>query len=317
MDLLDATRKERAAVLDYSDAQALVSYYNYLRERQGLVSLTPETDIAGTLGILYPQVVFKSDKSDRYKIRAEMRSEVEGSLIDQIGLVTSQTDFLETKISQNYDALQVIFRADGLGIIKEDSWFEFFDHNLNLDEVRQECEGDADAIDDHLSQYFFDEVSEMLEDPFFDPDGSDCPIEFDCGSEEELERLMKLFILTEPAIETRDGEEVRLYAALEDEEPYLDSEGCYCTQRLEALTEIALAENRPVGWTWEYNDGAYNRRSGYSQSPECFTWQIGDVLEEASARERMAARRELRLYLEKRGHTLAEFDALAEVEKAA
>lgn len=265
-------------------------------------------------GILYPQVVFKPD---HYKFQAEVRPEVEGTLIDQIGLVTSQTDFLETKISQNYDAVQVIFRADGLGIIQEDSWFEFFDHELNLEEVRQECEGDADAIDDHLSEYFFDEVSGTLEDPFFDPDGADCAVEFDCGSEEELERLMKLFILTEPGIEACDGEEARLYAALDDEEPYLDSDGCYWTPRLEALTEIALAENRPVGWTWEYNDGANNRRSGYSQSPECFTWQIGDVLEEASARERMAAHRELRLYLEKRGHKLAEFDVLAEAEKAA
>lgn len=230
MDLLDTTQKERAAVLDYSDAQALVSYHNYLRERQSLVPLAIETNLAKTLGVLYPQVIFKPD---HYKVRAEVRSGVEGALIDQIGFVTNQTDFLETKISQNYDALHVIFRADGFGVIKEDSWFEFFDHELNLDEVRQECEGDADAIDDHLSDYFFNEVSETLEDPFFDP------------------------------------------------------------------------------------DGANNRRSGYSQSPECFTWQIGDVLEEASARERMAARRELRLYLEKRGHTLAKFDALAEAEKAA
>lgn len=314
MNLIDVTQKERVATLDHSDAQALVSYHNYLRERQGLVPLAIESDMAKTLRVLYPLVVFKQD---HYKVRAEVRPEVEGTLIDQIGLVTRQTDFLETKISQNYDALQVIFRADGFGIIKEDSWFEFFDHELNLEEVRRECEGDADAIDDQLSEYFFNEVSETLEDPFFDPDGADCSIEFDCGSEEELERLMKLFILTEPGIEACDGEEARLYAALDDEEPYLDSDGCYWTPRLEALTDVALAENRPVGWTWEYNDGANNRRSGYSQSPESFTWQIGDVLEEASARERMAARRELRLYLEKRGHKLAEFDALAETEKAA
>jgi hypothetical protein len=314
MNLIDVTQTVRAVTLDHYDAQALVSYHNYLREQQGIVPLVTETDLAGMLSVLYPQVVFKQD---HHKVQAEVRLEVEGTLIDQIGLVTSRTDFLETKISQNYDALQVIFRADGFGIIKEDSWFEFFDHELNLDEVRQECEGDADAIDDHLSDYFFNEVSETLEDPFFDPDGADCAVEFDCGSEEELERLMKLFILTEPGIEACDGEEARLYAALDDEEPYLDSDGCYWTPRLEALTDVALAENRPVGWTWEYNDGANNRRSGYSQSPECFTWQIGDVLEEASARERMAARRELRLYLEKRGHTLAEFDALAEAEKAA
>lgn len=314
MNLIDVTQKERAATLDHCDAQTLVSYHNYLRERQGFTPLITETDVVGTLRILYPQVVFNPD---HYKVQAKVRSGTEGALIDQIGLITSQTKFIETKISQNFDDLHVIFRADGIGIIKEDSWFEFFDHELDLDEVRRECKGDADAIGDQLSDYFFNEVSDTLEDPFFDPDGADCQIEFDRGSEDELERLMKLFILTEPGIEACDGEDVRLYAALDEEEPYLDSEGSYCTRRLEALTEIALTENRPVGWTWEYNDGACNRRSGYSQSPESLTWQIGDVLEEAPARERMAARRELRLYLEKRGHTLAEFDALAEVEKAA
>lgn len=313
MNLIDVTQKERAAMLDHCDAQTLVSYHNYLRERQGFTPLATETDVVGTLRILYPQVVFKPD---HYKVQAAVRSGVEGALIDQIGLITSQTNFLETKISQNFDDLHVIFRADGIGIIKEDSWFEFFDHELDLEEARREYEGDASAIDDYLSDYFFNDISETLEDPFFDPDGADCAVEFDCGSEEELERLIKLFIMTEPGIEACDGEDIRLYAALDAEKPYLDSDGCYWTRRLESLTEIALAENRPVGWTWEYNDGACNRRSGYSQSPESFTWQIGDVLEEASARERMAARRELRLYLEKRGHTLAEFDALVEEEKA-
>lgn len=314
MNLVDTTQKERAATLDYGDAHALISYQNFLRERQGLTPLARETNIAATLGPLYPQTVFRLDGC---QVQAKVRTRAKGSLIDHLGLVGCQTDSLATKINQNYEILHVIFRADGVGIIKEDSWYEFFEHELDLDEVRRECEGSASTMDEHLSDYFFNEVSEALDDPFFDPDGADCPMEFDCGSEGELERLMKLFILTEPEIETREGEEARLYAALEDEEPYLDNDGCYWTRRLDALTEIALAENRPVGWTWEYNDGAYNRRSGYSQSPESFTWQIGDVIEEASAREKMAARRELRLYVEKRGRTLAEFDALAKGKEAA
>ena len=86
MNLIDLTQKERAATLDYCDAQSLVGYHNYLRERQGLIPLATEKDLVGTLGILYPQVIFKAD---HYKVQAKVRSGAKGSLIDQIGLITS------------------------------------------------------------------------------------------------------------------------------------------------------------------------------------------------------------------------------------
>ena len=66
-----------------------------------------------------------------------------------------------------------------------------------------------------------------------------------------------------------------------------------------------------MGWSFEYNDGAHNRRSGYDEFPECLTWKIDEILGESSAREKMAARRELRKWLEARGLDLARFDALA------
>jgi hypothetical protein len=145
-----------------------------------------------------------------------------------------------------------------------------------------------------------------LEDPFFDPsdEGQDCALYFETGSQDELERLIKLFILTEPEIESHDDKEVRLYAATEDDDPYLEDHACYWSKRLNQLTVIAVSENRPVGWNWEYNDGPIDRRSGYSHCAESLTWLIGDLLEQAPAREKMAARRELRRYLEARGHNL-------------
>jgi hypothetical protein len=77
---------------------------------------------------------------------------------------------------------------------------------------------------------------------------------------------------------------------------------------------IGLSENRPEGWSYEYNDGAYNRKSGYDEYPASLTWDIGELLEQSSAREKMAARRELRKWLEARGHDMARFDALAKRE---
>ena len=122
---------------------------------------------------------------------------------------------------------------------------------------------------------------------------------------------MKLFILTEPDIEAHEDEDVRIYAAADGTDPHLESSDCYHSERLEELAGIALSENRPVGWSFEYNDGAHNRRSGYDEFPECLTWKMDEILGESSAREKMAARRELRKWLEARGHDLARFDALA------
>ncbi|MBO0724264.1 MAG: hypothetical protein J2P52_01585 [Blastocatellia bacterium] len=56
-----------------------------------------------------------------------------------------------------------------------------------------------------------------------------------------------------------------------------------------------------MGWTWEYNDGAYNRRSGYEMFAESLTWNIAEIIEQSPAREKMAARRDLRKWLEARG----------------
>ena len=93
--------------------------------------------------------------------------------------------------------------------------------------------------------HFNEHISPQMEDPLFDPSGEDCELHFETGSQDELERLMKLFILTEPDIEAHEDEEVRLYAAMEGTEPHLESSDCYHSERLEALTELALSENRP------------------------------------------------------------------------
>ena len=90
-----------------------------------------------------------------------------------------------------------------------------------------------------------------------------------------------------------------------------DYEGHYNTQRLDELLAVVLRENQPVGWSFEYNDGIANRQSGYSENAECLRWNVGELLEHCSARERMAARRELRDYLAARKLDLARFDALA------
>ena len=315
MDMTDLNQKAREAKLDHAEALALLRFFNFQREQHGEAPIPEDYNrLCERLSVIYSDVTFKMAD---YRIVARVKHSVSGSLVERLGLVSSRIPHLATTVTFDFESIYVVFRADGIGIIKEDSWYEFFEHELDLEEVRHECEDDEETISDYLQDHFHEQVGPQMEDPFFDSSSEDCALYFETGSEEELERLMKLFILTEPGIESQQDEEVRLYAAMEGTDPCLEDENCYCSERLNQLAEIASSENRPIGWSFEYNDGAVNRRSGYSEQAECLTWNIGEILEESSARERMAARRELRKYLEARGRDLAQFDALTERKRAA
>ena len=315
MDFTNLEENTRAEKLDYGEAESLVRFFNFQRERQGEPPISADYgQLCERLSDIYPDVEFKLAD---HRIVARVKHGASGSLVERIGFVSGLIPHLATTVDFGSESLHIVFRADGIGVIKEDSWYEFFEHDLNPEEVGRDCEGDEDAINDFLRDHFNEHISPQMEDPLFDPSGEDCELYFETGSQDELERLMKLFILTEPDIEAYEDEEVRLYAAMEESDPHLECSDGYHSERLEALADIALSENRPVGWTWEYNDGAYNRRSGYDMFAESLTWNIGEIIEQAPAREKMAARRDLRKWLEARGHDMACFDALAEGKRVA
>ncbi len=315
MDFTDLKERTREAKLDYGEAKSLVRYLNFQRERAGEAPINEDygPEFCQLLSENFSGVTFEYAG---HQIIARVERGVRGSLVERIGFVSRKIPHLATTVGFGFESIQVVFRADRVGVIKEDSHYEFFEHDLDLEEVRRDCEDDKDAIDDFLQDHFEEQISSQMEDPFFDPAGEGCELYFDVGSQSELERLMKLFILTEPDIEAHEDEDVRVYAAAEGTDPYLESSDGYHSKRLEELAGLALSENRPVGWTFEYNDGAHGRRSGYDEYPESLTWNINEILEESSAREKMAARRELRKWLEARGHDMARFDALAKREGA-
>jgi hypothetical protein len=79
-----------------------------------------------------------------------------------------------------------------------------------------------------------------MEAPFFDPSTEGQELYFERGSREELDRLMRLFILTEPWIEKNVDERVCLFAAMEGDKPYLEDRRAYCSKRLKTLAGIDL-----------------------------------------------------------------------------
>ena len=311
MDFLNPDDEARKATLEYCDVQALFQFHRFQRERQSDVVMPEKPrERCARLAALYPNVSFRP--SEKSQFIAQVKSKARGALIEHLGFIHHGISYLTTTLSFNYDSVQVAFRADGLGIIKEETWYEFFDHELDLAQVRQECAEDEHALHDALDEYFREHVGPNLEDPFFEPGAEDCALYFEYGSEEELKRLLTLCLLTKPDIAAHAGEDLHIFAATEADAPYLsDYDGHYNTRRLDELLAVVLRENQPIGWSFEYNDGIANRQSGYSENAECLCWNVGELLEHCSARERMAARRELRDYLAARKLDLARFDALA------
>ncbi|HEX5081748.1 MAG TPA: hypothetical protein VFY40_06870 [Blastocatellia bacterium] len=223
MDFINPEEKAREAKLDYGEPESLVRFLNFQRECRGEPLISADHgQLCELLSEIHPDVEFKLDG---HRIVARVKDSAAGSLIDHIGFVSGSIPHLAVTIGFGSDNFEIVFRADGIGVIKEDSWYEFFEQDLDLDEVRRDCNNDRDAINDFLQEHFNEHIGPQMEDPFFDPSGEDCELYFETGSQGELERLMKLFILTESEIEAHEDEEGRLYAALEESDPHLERSG--------------------------------------------------------------------------------------------
>jgi hypothetical protein len=55
------------------------------------------------------------------------------------------------------------------------------------------------------------------------------------------------------------------------------SEGSYYSERLGELVEIACEYYKPTGFRYDYNDGCYDRSSGYSMSSESLSVSLLEV----------------------------------------
>ena len=147
------------------------------------------------------------------------------------------------------------------------------------------------------------------EDPYIDSDeleGSE--LNFLCGSEDNLERMITLichaaipmdawkdsaFMDIEVYSATDDGEAARVdwdnmsYNSWGEIKDKLDDNKC---SYIDAAFDASLVENTPSGYTWEYNDGPYDRQSGYDKSPQRLTFTVTSP----SAHEQICAKIEIK-----------------------
>ena len=117
MDFLDIQEKAREAILDLGDWDPLVTVILFQRKRRG--DFRPGFyNFFKLLSENYPEVEFE-EKFHQMVIR--VKDGVNGSLIDYLGLVSDRIPFLIFGISHNFNRFDAVFRADGIGILREGS----------------------------------------------------------------------------------------------------------------------------------------------------------------------------------------------------
>lgn len=152
-----------------------------------------------------------------------------------------------------------------------------------------------ETITEMLEEVFWEELNQRLEDPFFRSfeDENKWGEEFCCerGTTEEFIEFLKLSVLTEREI--KDAEGLLIVEAETDFDAAGLIEGSYYTERLGELVEIACKYYQPSGFNYSYNDGCYDRMSGYSMSSETISVSLVEFMRVPS-REKMLGMIELR-----------------------
>lgn len=154
-------------------------------------------------------------------------------------------------------------------------------------------EGEIDAIreeifSERLEEVFWEEINPTLEDPFFRSfyDDGDWGEEFQTekGTVDDLLEFLKLCALTEREI-PEPGDFLIVEAETEIDNACL-SDCSYYSERLGELVEIACAYYRPSGFRYDYNDGCYDRQSGYCLESESISVSLVEAAR-APTREKM------------------------------
>lgn len=228
----------------------------------------------------------------------------ESSLIVLKGVFSSGESSYSFKLKSNNTG-EIIY-SDGNTDVDE------FDHETDVETLRREIEetiteeirlqSQSAALDDaeirsireevtaeRLEEVFWEEINGRLEDPFFRSfdDDSEWGEEFQTtrGTVDEFIEFLELCVLTEREI-VPSYEDFLVVEAENDCDAAGLSDCSYYSERLNELVEIACVHFKPSGFRYDYNDGSYDRYSGYSMSSESISISLRESAN-APAREKM------------------------------
>ncbi len=147
-----------------------------------------------------------------------------------------------------------------------------------------------------LEEVFWEEINQTLEDPFFRSfyDDGEWGEEFQTtrGTVDEFIEFLELCVLTEREILAGSEDYLVVEAETEIDAAGI-SECSYYTERLGELVEIACEHYKPSGFRYDYNDGCYDRYSGYCLESESISVSLTEAAR-APVREKMLAMIRLR-----------------------
>ncbi len=140
-----------------------------------------------------------------------------------------------------------------------------------------------------LEDVFWEEINQILEDPFFrsfydDGEGGE-ELRCERGTVDEFIEFLELCVLTEREI-ISSNEDYLVVEAETDFDVAGISDCSYYTTRLGELVEIACEYYKPSGFRYDYNDGCYDRASGYSMSSESISISLAEA-DRVPTREKM------------------------------
>ena len=215
-----------------------------------------------------------SDHSYKFEIKSDFRGEIFYSDFDY----EDSEEFAHEIKVQN-------LAADIEKAIREQTALQSGENALEEDEtenIREEISGEM------LEELFWEEINPTLEDPFFRSalDDGDWGEEFQTtrGTVDDLLEFLKLCALTEREISS-PGDFLVVEAETEIDCACL-SDCSYYTERLGDLLEIACEYYKPSGFRYDYNDGCYDRQSGYCLSSESISISLAEAAR-APVREKM------------------------------
>jgi hypothetical protein len=237
---------------------------------------------------------------------------------------TNKTDLVVLRgvFSTSDHSYKFEIKSDGAGEIFYSDFAgerEEFAHEIKIEKLAAEIEeavreqialqSEDNALDDSeienireeisnemLEEVFWEEINQTLEDPFFRSvyDDGEWGEEFQTarGTVDEFIEFLELCVLTEREIIAGNEDYLVVEAETEFEEAGV-SECSYYTNRLGELVEIACEYYKPCGFRYDYNDGCYDRNSGYSMSSESVSVSLTEAAR-APVREKMLANVRLR-----------------------
>lgn len=136
---------------------------------------------------------------------------------------------------------------------------------------------DPDALEECFSEIFWEEINPALSDPVIHPEDLEGEeFHYETGSEVQLKDEIRMILWCFPELFAAGSPvEIRIQAATgEDNCGWEFDDNRRYPEVINDLMDLALERSRPVGGSWEYNDGAYDRRSGYSLSSDTVTCTI-------------------------------------------